>query len=81
MSNAKIVSDGTAQGTKVFIGDDYIKGLTKIEIEPINPGELIRAKLTVDMVTLRAELKDAEIECTDIILEEKIRQALLDSDS
>lgn len=81
MSNVKIVSDGTAQGTKVFIGDDYIKGLTKVEIEPIKPGGLVKAKLTINMVTLRAELKNAEIECTDILAEEKIRQALLSDDS
>jgi hypothetical protein len=81
MSNVKIVSDGTAQGTKVFVGDNYIKGLTKVEIEPIKPGEPVRAKLTVDMLTLRAELKDCEIECTDILAGEKIRQALLSDDS
>ena len=81
MSNVKIVSDGTAQGTKVFVGDDYVKGLTKVEIEPIKPGSLVRAKLTIDWVTLRADLQDVEIECTDILAEEKIRQAMMGSDS
>ena len=84
-SNVKIVSDGTAQGTKVFVGDEYIRGLTKIEIMPFRVGETVEAKLTVEMTALKIEAKDIEIETTDILIEDLvegyIREVLLSFDA
>ena len=77
MSNVTIVSDGTAQGTRVEVDGNFIRGVTKVEIEPIEPLGAVTAKVTVDMVSLRTQLKDAEIVCTDALVEQKIREALL----
>ena len=33
MSNVKIVSDGTSQGTKVFVGDSELKGVTFVSFD------------------------------------------------
>lgn len=81
MSNVKIISDGTAKGTKVFVNEEYIKGLTKIEIAPIQPGGIVTAMLTVDVCTIRSELMNAEVECTDILTADRIKTALLGFDS
>lgn len=77
MGNVTIISDGTAAGTKIKVGDGFMSGITRVEIDPIAPNGLVRAKLTVDAVALRMAFKDADIECTDIVTAEKIREALL----
>lgn len=78
MSNVTIISDGTSQGTKVQVGDEFIKGLTKIEIEPIRVAGTVRATLTVDLAVLNLKLANADIEATDSLTEERIRNALLE---
>lgn len=76
MSNIKIISDGTAQGTQVKLGDALLTAITKIEINPISPGGTVTAVLTVDRVALEMELENAEIECTDFLMAYHIKEAL-----
>jgi len=79
MSNVKIISDGTARGTRVEVDGKIINCITKIEIDPLEVGlNFVRAKLTIDTVKLCMEIRDATIECNDSFIEEKIRQVLLD---
>lgn len=77
MGNVTIISDGTAAGTKIKVGDEFMSGITRVEIDSIEPMGTVRAKLTVDVVALRLAVKDADIECTDIVTAERIRHALL----
>ena len=77
MSNVTIISDGTSNGTRVLVGDAFIKCLTKIVIEPIHVDGTVRATLTVDMAALRIKVADADIEATDSFTAQKIRDALL----
>lgn len=77
MSGITIISDGTAFGTKVMVGDKFMSGVTKIEIAPIVPNEVITAKITVDLVSLRLHIRNAEIECADAEMAGKIQAALL----
>ena len=81
MSNVTIISDGTAVGTKIKIGDEFMSGVTRVEINPILPGEMIRAKITVDVVALRMQIANADIECTDVLTVEKIRDVLFRFDN
>lgn len=56
--NVRIVAfDLNTRSVRVFAGDVEIKGITKIEVEPILPGSVIRAKieLLVDKLDLEAE--------------------------
>lgn len=50
----RIVSDGTAQGTKVFAcginGEVEIGNITRIELLPIEPGGVLQARLTISRV-------------------------------
>lgn len=64
-SNIKIISDGTAQGTKVMVGDHFVEGITRIEVKPVKPFGVVEAVITVSMPALELALKNAEIECTD----------------
>ncbi len=48
----KIVSDGTAQGTKVYAGNTQLTGIIRLELEPVEAGEPVVAKLTFDSVEL-----------------------------
>ncbi len=49
----KIISDGTPEGTKVFIANTPIDDITKIIIHPIEPNDgLIKAELTFINVEL-----------------------------
>lgn len=74
----KIVSDGTVNGTKVFIGDAYIQGVTKIEIMPIKAREMVvTATITINRVRLQMALDDADITCTDTMAAHVIKKALL----
>jgi hypothetical protein len=77
MGNLMIISDGTAVGTKIKVGDDFMSGITRVEISPITQNGLVRATITVDAVALRLAVKGADIECTDIVTATKIREALL----
>jgi len=80
MSNVTIISDGTSIGTKVQIDDSFMTGITSIEILPIQIDSTIKAKITVDVCSLRMAIKEAEIIATDVEVAEKIRAALLDFD-
>jgi hypothetical protein len=58
----RIISDGTAQGTKVLDANgDPVKwggsGLVEIEILPINNNGLVAAKFTVNFVELDVDAK------------------------
>lgn len=61
MSNVKIISDGTAGGTKVFVGNEIMSGVSLIEIDPILPGGLVRARLTVCVVDLEMIVTDVDV--------------------
>jgi len=61
MSNVTITSDGTAKGTKVQIDDNFIKGITKIEFDELNPMGLLCVKLSFNVTALKIAIKDAEI--------------------
>lgn len=77
MNNVTIISDGTSRGTKIQVGDKFMSGITRVEIDPISTGGIVRAKITVDVIALRMKLANADIECTDIVTANKIREALL----
>ena len=77
MGNVTIISDGTAAGTKIKVGDEFMSGITRVEIDPISPNGAVRAKLSVDVVSLRMAIKEADIECSDIVTAERIREALI----
>ncbi len=52
----KITSDGTASGTRVTGQDGVpLKGITKIEILPIEPDGIVRAAVTFSMAHLEIE--------------------------
>jgi hypothetical protein len=55
MKKLRIVSDGTAQGTKVYCGEHEIQGITRLEILPIEVGGVVTAKLTFSAVELDME--------------------------
>jgi hypothetical protein len=73
----RIESDGTSIGTKVFIGDEVIKGITKIEFPPIVPGGLISARITFMSAEFILKLKEAEIVSDDSEIVELIKGVLL----
>lgn len=56
MKNLKIVSDGTATGTKVLVGEEELKGITKLEFLPLLPAENLQAVITVDVHKLTADI-------------------------
>jgi hypothetical protein len=60
MTTLKIVSDGTARGTRVFSQNTEITGIARIEILPIESDEFVSAVLTFTAVEmdLVAKLKD-----------------------
>ena len=76
MADVKIISDGTAQGTSVHVGDEVMRGVTRIEIEPISVGGLVTARITVNMAALRMRLSKAQIECSDIVAKAMIEQVM-----
>lgn len=78
ISNVTIISDGTSQGTRVEVGDTVLRGVCKIEIEPIRPDGIVRAELTVNMAALKLKLAEADIECTDPLTEKRIKDVLLE---
>jgi len=61
MSNVTITSDGTAEGTKVQIDDNFIKSITKIEFDELNPMGPLCVKLSFNVTALKIAIKDAEI--------------------
>lgn len=81
MSNLKIISDGTADGTRIYVGNERMSGVARIEIEPILPFGLVRATLTVDFVSLKMQFAKADIKCTDDVTAERLREALLHSET
>lgn len=48
----RIISDGTASGTRVYAGDVEIDEITKIEFLPIEPMGIVEVKLTFKVVEL-----------------------------
>jgi hypothetical protein len=79
MKQITITSDGTSQGTQVKFGDDFIKGVTKIEFNPMEIGGIVTAKITLNSVAIKMALKDAEIICEDAELAEKMKEVLKES--
>lgn len=75
-SNVTIISDGTATGTKVLVGDQLLKNVTRVEISPVLPGGILTAKLTVSAPMLCAAIGKADIVCDDPETAEQIRQVL-----
>lgn len=76
--NVTIVSDGTAKGTEVRVGDQVMGGVTSIEIDPIAADcELVTATINVSLVSLHLMLSKAQIECGDEKLAQMIEQKLL----
>lgn len=53
--NLKIVSNGTAQTTEVFVGETRLIGIKKIEIEPILPDSVLEVTLTCYVAALDVE--------------------------
>jgi hypothetical protein len=78
MSNIKIISDGTARGTQVVVGDAIMRGITELEILPVIPGGLVRAVIHVNVAALNASLLDAEIVADDQNTADIIRVCLFD---
>lgn len=77
MSNITIVSDGTARGTQVLVGDQALKQVTRIEFETLEPDGLVTATISVCAVALRLKLAKAEIQCDDPEAKAVIQEALL----
>ena len=62
----KIVSNGVGHSTQVLDSDGkQIEGVTKVEIDPITPNELVTARLTFEFVELEIKAEDkTEYEAT-----------------
>jgi hypothetical protein len=57
----KIVSDGTAHGTKVYTeSGEQLTGITGIDIHPLRPGEPVRATLSFVLVELELTAEQVE---------------------
>lgn len=53
MSNVRIVSEGLARNTKVFVGGLEVEGVSKVEIDPINCDiSFVTARITIEMPEL-----------------------------
>lgn len=52
VTNVRIISDGTSWGTKVFVGDTEVQGLTSIVIDHIVINDIVTATITVSPVAL-----------------------------
>lgn len=76
MSQLKIISDGTAKGTRVVFGDSFIEGITRIKINPIKPGGLVSAEISICQVALELAIKDADIECPDGQIANQLQQII-----
>ena len=50
-----VSSGGTALGTRVFCGNEELKNISNIEIQPIEVGGIIEAKITFCSVELDIE--------------------------
>ena len=61
MSNVKIISNGSSQSTQVKVGNEYINGITKIVISPIEVDGLVSATITINAVALDLGLKANKI--------------------
>lgn len=59
VKKVKIVSNGHATGTFVYIGDNCLEYVEEIEILPMKPGKPVTAKITISDVEL--ELKNVDI--------------------
>ena len=77
MSEIEIVSDGTAQGSFVRLRDGTrLSCVISVEIEPISFGKNVRAKITVDRVALQMQIQRADIQCTDLLTADSLREAI-----
>ncbi len=62
----RIVSDGTAWGTKVFDSEGKrIERIVSVEILPISCGEIVQARITFADVQLDVIGEDGRLERTD----------------
>ena len=76
MSNLTIISDGTDEGTKVKVGDEFVKNVIRIDIEPDESGKNLQAVITVIKPALELELKNARIECSNPEVVEQIQESI-----
>lgn len=78
MKELRIVSDGTGGGTHIFLGDEKVRGVSKIEISAIESGSKISATLTFERVSLDIVARKMGVKVLDSPLENCIEQVLLD---
>lgn len=55
-----VVSDGTATGTSVYVGDVRIEGVARVAISDITPGGWVTATITVEGAALGKEWQEEE---------------------
>ena len=71
-----IVSDGTAEGTQVLIGETVMKHVLSVDIEPVLPFGRVQATIKVHGVALRMQIAKAHIECDDPAAKAAIQSVL-----
>lgn len=60
--NVKIISDGTAQGTMVFINNQQLQRVFSLEIAPILPGQPVVAKIGVFVDQLNIDDPEVQLD-------------------
>ena len=73
-----IISDGTSHGTQIKVGEQAIKGVTKIEIFPIVAMGTVKARLTFDLVALRLKAEVENVGCIDSLTSNFTKKALVE---
>ncbi|MBL4744218.1 MAG: hypothetical protein JKX87_06235 [Cycloclasticus sp.] len=66
MNEVVITSDGTAQGTKVSIGGRNVEGLLKVVVNPISPGVMVTAQITVNVNYLKMVVGDLDLNLIEL---------------
>ena len=66
MTKARIVSDGTANGTQLFVGENQVDGVKAIRINQIIPDVLVTASVELIDVELdiEADVKQSKLTLT-----------------
>jgi hypothetical protein len=79
MKGFSIISDGTKYGTEIKIGDVVLDCVTKVELEPIEPGEgdRLQVKLTVFVDHLELVNTDFGVVCENPVIQELIEQLVI----
>lgn len=65
MSNIILTSDGTVDNTIISADGVQLRGIIKVEFEPIIAGGLVRATFTVEGVRLQLDLPSENVETKD----------------